>query len=49
LAEDPDILLNKYKIRFCLLSRHSPMAMVLPHLAGWHKVYSDDIAVVFES
>jgi hypothetical protein len=47
LAEDPDILLNKYKIRFCLLSRGSPMARVLPHLAGWSKAYSDDTAVVF--
>ena len=47
LAEDPDILLNKYRIRFCLLSKDSPMARVLPHLAGWKKVYSDDVATVF--
>jgi hypothetical protein len=47
LAEDPDILLEKYKIRFCLLSKDSPMARVLPHLVGWQKVYSDDVATVF--
>jgi hypothetical protein len=47
LAEDPDILLNKYRIRFCLLSKDSPMAQVLPHLAGWRKAYSDEVAAVF--
>ena len=47
LAEDPDILLNKYRIRFCLLSKDSRMTQVLPHLAGWRKVYSDDLSTIF--
>jgi hypothetical protein len=47
LQEDPAILLDKYKIRFCLLSRNAPMTHVLPYLPGWRKVYGDDLAVVF--
>lgn len=47
LQEDPTIVLDKYKIRFCLLSRNAPMTHVLPYLPGWRKVYGDDVAVVF--
>jgi hypothetical protein len=47
LQEDPRILLDKYKIRFCLMSKDAPMTFVLPYLTGWRKVYSDDVAAVF--
>jgi hypothetical protein len=47
LSEDPQILLDKYGIRLCLLSKDCPMARVMPYLAGWRKAYSDDVAVVF--
>jgi hypothetical protein len=47
LEEDPNTLLNKYKIDFCLLSRNSPMAHVLPLLQGWKAVYSDKLSVIF--
>ena len=47
LQEDPAILLDKYKIRFCLLSTRSAMTQVLPYLPGWRTVYRDDVAVVF--
>ena len=47
LQEDPTILLEKYKIRFCLISKDAPMARVLPYLPGWRKVYADGVAVVF--
>ena len=47
LQTDPNQLLNKYNIRYCLLSRESPMARVLPLLKGWQSVYSDNNAVVF--
>jgi len=47
LSEDPNILLDKHKIRFCLLSKNAPMGYVLPYLKGWRKVYSDDVAAVF--
>lgn len=47
LQEDPAILPDKYKIRFCLISKDAPMTHVLPHLPGWRKVYSDDVAAVF--
>jgi hypothetical protein len=47
LSEDPEILLNKYKVRFCLLAKGSPMAQVLPYMPEWSRVYTDDIAVIF--
>jgi hypothetical protein len=47
LQENPRILLDKYKIRFCLISKDAPMTHVLPYLPGWRKVYSDDVAAVF--
>jgi hypothetical protein len=47
LKEDPEILLNKHHIGFCILAKESPMAQVLPHLVGWRQAYSDKIAVVF--
>ena len=47
LEEDPNLLLEKYRIRFCLLSKNAPMARVLPYLPGWRRVYSDDLATVY--
>jgi hypothetical protein len=46
LESDPNALLQKYGISFCLLSRQSPMARVLPLLHEWKIVYSDNIAVI---
>ncbi|HEY1902837.1 MAG TPA: hypothetical protein VGG56_10420 [Terracidiphilus sp.] len=46
LQSDPNALLEKYKIGFCLLDRTSPMARVLPLLPGWKLVYSDNNAVI---
>ena len=47
LRTDPRVLLEKYKIGFCILGRQSPMAYVLPLMPGWKLVYSDPIAVIF--
>ena len=46
LQTDPNTLLNKYGIRFCLLARKSPMVTVLRLLPGWQVVYSDNLSVV---
>lgn len=46
LQSDPRLLLDKYGIDLCLLSRDAPMAQVLP-LLGWHTIYSDDLSVIF--
>jgi hypothetical protein len=46
LQSDPNALLQKYGISFCLLSRQSPMVRVLQLLHEWKIVYSDDNAVV---
>ena len=47
LTEDPNILLDKYHIGFCILRKGAPLGRVIPHLAGWREVYSDDVAEVF--
>ena len=47
LQEDPNILLEKYKVDFCLISRNSPMVFVLPLVSGWKVAYSDPQAIVF--
>jgi hypothetical protein len=47
LEEDPNLLLRKYKVNFCLLSTQSQMINVMPLLPGWKLVYSDDLARVF--
>ncbi len=44
---DPNILLNKYQIHFCLLSTGAPMSHVLSLLPGWTKVYSDEMSVIW--
>jgi hypothetical protein len=47
LKSDPHLLLDKYKVNFCLLNRESPMARVLPLLQGWKQIYSDNNSVIF--
>ncbi len=47
LREPPTKLLDKYGIRFCVLQRGRPITFVLPYLAGWRQVYSDEISVIF--
>lgn len=47
LQSDPNLLLNKYNVSFCVLERQSPMAHVLPLMRNWKLVYSDDKSVVF--
>jgi hypothetical protein len=44
---DPNTLLNKYGISFCVLSRESPMVGVLRLLPGWKEVYSDNVSAIF--
>ncbi|MGI8958218.1 MAG: hypothetical protein ACR2IV_00330 [Bryobacteraceae bacterium] len=44
---DPKVLLDKYHINFCLLSRDAPVTHVLPLLSGWKLVYSDKMSNVF--
>jgi hypothetical protein len=47
LQTDPNTLLGKYGISFCVLSRQSPLVVVLPLLPGWKEIYSDNVAVIF--
>jgi hypothetical protein len=45
LQSDPNELLNKYKIDFCLLSRASHMARVMS-LLKWKTIYSDENSII---
>jgi hypothetical protein len=47
LESDPNTLLDKYKVKFCLLDRGSAIAQVMPLLRGWKLVYSDEQSVIF--
>ncbi|MDR3411418.1 MAG: hypothetical protein P4L87_10840, partial [Formivibrio sp.] len=47
LQTDPNLLLDKFKVNFCLLSAESQMIHVLPLLPNWKLVYSDNNARVF--
>jgi hypothetical protein len=46
LQSDPNTLLDKYSVDYCLLERGSPMAHVLPLLRSWKVVYSDHASVI---
>ena len=47
LQADPTVLLDKYRVDFCLMSREAPMSRVLPLLPGWKMIYSDEISAIF--
>jgi hypothetical protein len=47
LQADPKLLLDKYRIDFCLIPRAAPMTRVLPYIPGWTMVYSDKLSVIF--
>ena len=47
LQTDPNVLLEKYRISFCLLARHSPMVTVMSLLKNWQIAYQDDQYVIF--
>ncbi len=47
LQSNPNILLDKYRINFCVLARTSPMAHVMPLLPNWKTAYSDDMSMIF--
>jgi hypothetical protein len=44
---DPNLLLDRYQINFCLLKRDSKMENLLPMLHGWRLAYSDDNSLIF--
>jgi hypothetical protein len=46
LQTDPNTLLDKYNVDFCLLERGSLMAHVLPLVKGWQVIYSDDQSLI---
>jgi hypothetical protein len=47
LREDPNLLLDKYQIDWCLLSQSAPLARVMRYLPGWSERYSDSQSAIF--
>ena len=47
LQADPNTLLDKYGIQFCLLEANAPMTYVLPLMHNWKSVYSDSQSIIF--
>jgi hypothetical protein len=47
LQTDPTLLLDKYRIEFCLISQSAPMSHVLQYLPGWKRLYSDELSIIF--
>ena len=48
VLEDPQALLEKYRVDYCLLHKDTPVASVLGYLPDWRRIYADDLAVIFE-
>lgn len=44
---DPNTLLNKYDVSFCLLDRDTPVVNAMPLLPNWKEVYADKTSVIF--
>jgi hypothetical protein len=47
MQSDPNLLLHKYNVNFCLLTAQSQMVHILPLLHEWKMVYSDNNSVIF--
>ncbi len=47
MLEDPQSVLRKYDIDYCLLARDQPVARALALLPGWQKIYSDKMSTIF--
>ena len=47
LRQDPRVLLDKYRIDYCLLNRDTPISRMMQLLPGWKSIYSDDMSIVF--
>jgi hypothetical protein len=47
LQSDPNALLDKYHVDFCILERGALIANVMPLLPNWKVTYSDEVSVIF--
>jgi hypothetical protein len=47
LTADPNAIVDKYNISFCLIQRNAPIAQVLPYLPGWKQNYSYESSAIF--
>lgn len=47
LESNPNDLLNKWDISFCLLEKNSPAAQAMELLPGWKLAYSDNLSMIF--
>jgi hypothetical protein len=47
LQSDPNTLLDKYHVSFCVLERVDPVVSEFPQMRNWTEVYSDNASVIF--
>ena len=47
LESDPNTLLDKYHVSFCVLERVDPVVSEFPQMRNWTEVYSDNASVIF--
>jgi hypothetical protein len=41
-------LLDRYQIDSALIEKDTALAYLLNNTSGWHRVYADDLAVIFQ-
>ena len=47
LSTDPNALLDKYAVSFCVVERDSSAARILALLPNWNQVYSDRLSIIY--
>jgi len=47
LRDDPNRLLDNYRVDWCLLSQSAPLTRVMRYLPGWSERYSDSQSAIF--
>lgn len=47
LQSNPNTLLDKYQVSFCVLERVDPVVREFPQMRNWEEVYSDNASVIY--
>ncbi len=47
LQAEPNLILTKYHVDFCLLAQNDPISRVLALMPGWKRIYSDKQSIIF--
>ncbi len=47
IQTDPQTVLDKYRIDYCLIAQEEPIVQVMPLVLGWKKIYADERSVIY--